>query len=108
MAGPPPQIVVAGVPVGIAEGFQIGLDHHGAGRLVEAEAIYRQILALDPDHSDSLHLLGLLYHQAGQAEPARQLIGRAIELDPDAAPYHNSLGGVLHGFALFWNVHNIS
>jgi len=95
MAGPPPQIVVAGVPVGIAEGFQIGLDHHGAGRLVEAEAIYRQILALDPDHSDSLHLLGLLYHQAGQAEPARQLIGRAIELDPDAAPYHNSLGGVL-------------
>ena len=95
MTEPVAEIVVTGKTMPIAEAFEIALGHHGAGRLVEAEAIYRRILDIAPDHADSLHLMGLLFHQAGQAEPARQLIGRAIAINPDAAPYHNSLAGVL-------------
>jgi protein O-GlcNAc transferase len=39
--------------VTIPEVFQIALQRHQAGRLAEAEALYRQILAAQPDHSDA-------------------------------------------------------
>ncbi len=35
-------------------------SHHQAGRLAEAEKIYRQILAQQPDNPWALHLLGVL------------------------------------------------
>ena len=34
------------------------LEHHRAGRLQQAEAIYRQMLRQEPNHPDALHLLG--------------------------------------------------
>ena len=45
--------------------LESALAHHRAGRLAEAEAIYRQILATDPQQADSLHLLGMIRHQQG-------------------------------------------
>src|SRR5215470_7563204 len=33
-----------------------GISLHRAGQLAEAEQHYRQILAVEPDHADSLHL----------------------------------------------------
>ena len=39
---------------------------HQAGRLNEAEGLYRQILAVDPDHVEGLHLLGVVAHQGGR------------------------------------------
>src|SRR5258707_1049883 len=33
-------------------------SHHQAGRLAQAERLYRRILAVDPKHIDSLHLFG--------------------------------------------------
>ena len=47
-------------PITIEQAMQIALGHHQAGRLAEAEAIYRQVLAQFPDHADALHLLGVL------------------------------------------------
>jgi tetratricopeptide (TPR) repeat protein len=38
---------------------------HRAGRLAEAEKIYGQILKVQPNHADSLHLLGVIYSQQG-------------------------------------------
>ena len=43
--------------VTIDQAFQLALQHHQAGRLAEAEAIYRQILAVEPRHADVLHNL---------------------------------------------------
>jgi tetratricopeptide (TPR) repeat protein len=71
------------------------LDHHRQGRLTEAERIYRQILAIDPRHADSLHLLGTLAHQIGQDEMAVELIRKAIEINGMTASYHSNLGTVL-------------
>jgi predicted O-linked N-acetylglucosamine transferase (SPINDLY family) len=68
------------------------LGHHRAGRLAEAETIYRQVLAEAPDHADALHLLGVVALQAGQAELAIDLIGRAVAIEPRAADYHVHLG----------------
>jgi predicted TPR repeat methyltransferase len=71
------------------------LRHHHAGRLDEAERIYRQVLALDPHHADSLHLLGMVAHQTGDQETAASLIRHAILANGNAASYHSNLGNVL-------------
>jgi tetratricopeptide (TPR) repeat protein len=54
--------------------FADGLALHQAGRLADAEKIYNQILAIRPDHFDSLHLLGVIFYQRGDhAEAARRI-----------------------------------
>ncbi len=41
-----------------------------AGRLPEAEAGYRQLLADQPNHPGALHFFGILAHQMGRGEAA--------------------------------------
>jgi protein O-GlcNAc transferase len=72
--------------------FTAALAHHEAGRLEEARAGYGAILARDPDHVESLHLLGLITAQRGDPDTAVTMILRAIALFPGRAPHHNSLG----------------
>jgi Flp pilus assembly protein TadD len=71
------------------------LGRHQAGRLSEAELIYRQVLEVDPDNADCLHLLGMIAYQTGQLETAADLIGKAIAIHETAASYHSNLGNVL-------------
>jgi protein O-GlcNAc transferase len=68
------------------------LAHHQAGRLKEAEGLYREILRAQPGNADALHLLGMLTAQGGHCEAAAGLIERAIQINPKVAEYHNSLG----------------
>jgi len=75
--------------------LESGISHHRAGRLAEAEKIYRQVLAHQPDHAEALNLLGVLAGQAGQLNAAVELIRRAIRLKPDLAQAHCNLGVVL-------------
>ncbi len=69
-----------------------GIEHHKAGRLQQAEAVYRSILAQTPDHADALHWLGVVTLQQGQAQAAADLIARAIKRRPDYAEALNNLG----------------
>ena len=71
------------------------LEHHGHGRLKEAEQLYRQILASDPGNADCLHLLGMVAFQSGDSETAASMIREAIAANPNAASYHSNLGNVL-------------
>src|ERR1700727_2786173 len=75
-----------------SDAIQVAISHHQAGRLAEAEAIYRQVLARFPDYADALHLLGTLACQTGALEVAIDLIGRAIAVCPGEAAYHLNLG----------------
>ncbi len=75
--------------------YAAAVEHHRAGRLAEAEAGYREILAADPRHADSLHLLGLVAHQVGRSDAAIELIEDAIRLQPGMAAYHLNLGEAL-------------
>jgi len=70
------------------------LRHHRAGRLTEAARIYRQILAIDVQHADSLHLLGMIAYQAGGHEIAVEMIRKAIAINKEEAAYHSNLGTV--------------
>ncbi len=72
-----------------------GLGLHQAGRLIEAEGLYRQILAVDPNHADGLHLLGVIAHETGQNEAAVDLIGKAITRDSRVADFHCNIGNAL-------------
>ena len=76
----------------IPEALAIAVQHHQGGRLQAAEQIYRQILAVEPDQADALHLLGVIAHQAGKHEVAVQYIARAITLHGNEAFFHNNLG----------------
>src|SRR5271170_4889434 len=62
----------------ITQAIQLAVEHHQAGRLADAERIYRRVLEVDPENREALHLLGLIAHQTGNHELAVQLIGRAI------------------------------
>lgn len=79
----------------VQQAFDLALQHHQAGRLAEAEAIYQQILAVQPQHADALHLRGVIAHQLGRHEIAVQMIGQAIALNPHHAPAQTNLGCAL-------------
>ncbi len=78
----------------IPEQFSLAVEHHQAGRLQAAESLYRQILAVEPNHADAIHLLGMVAYQQGQHEVAAQFVQRAIALDGNAAVFHNNLSQV--------------
>jgi tetratricopeptide (TPR) repeat protein len=73
------------------QSFQTATQLHEAGKLDEAEAIYREILAQDPRHADSMHLLGVAAAQRRQFASAIELIRQAIAIRPAAAQYHLNL-----------------
>jgi len=75
--------------------FDAALQQHRAGRLSEAEQSYRQVLAVDPRHADSLHFLGIIAHGMGRFAAAIDLIGEAIALRKTDPSYYNNLGTVL-------------
>jgi protein O-GlcNAc transferase len=72
--------------------FQQALAFHQAGRLAEAEQIYRQILKAQPRHFDSQHLLGVIYFQRGNPADAVRQIDVALRIDPQSASAHNNRG----------------
>jgi predicted O-linked N-acetylglucosamine transferase (SPINDLY family) len=84
-----------GASRGVQEQIALALRNHQAGRLNEAEQLYRQILQAHPDNADALHLLGVLAHQRGQNEAAVDLIGRAIAQSSGVPAFHNNLGNAL-------------
>jgi protein O-GlcNAc transferase len=79
----------------LQEQFESGRSHHHAGRLAEAGALYRQILAHQPDHAEALYMLGVLLEQTGQFDAGVELIRRAIRITPDNAEAYNFLGVAL-------------
>lgn len=68
------------------------LEHHRAGRLDRAEALYRKFLQKSPGHADALHLLGMVALTRGNAEQAIRLIGMALKQAPGFVQAHSNLG----------------
>ncbi len=76
--------------------FAKACEFYKAGRLDEAEALYRKVIAVDRKHFDSLYLLGLLSYQLGRHEAAAEMLGRALALQGERADVQMHLGVVLH------------
>ena len=71
---------------------ELGLQHHAAGRLREAEALYREALADDPQNIDALHFLGVVALQRGDPARAAVLISQALSRNKANPPACNNLG----------------
>jgi len=78
-------------PVTAPQAYALALEHHQAGRLREAEALYRQVLAAQPDHAEAWHHLGIIAHQMGRHDLALQWIQQALTLNPGNAFAHFNL-----------------
>ncbi len=87
--------VFAMATITIQQAYDIALQHHRAGRLPQAEKIYRQIIAQHPDHPEAMHHLGVIAYQVGQHEMSIELIRRAIALKPGLPDAHNNLANAL-------------
>lgn len=72
-----------------------GRAHHQAGRLEEAESVYRGVLESEPDNAEALHLMGVLAFQRGRLDAAIDWFGRAVDRDGGNAKYLGNLGVAL-------------
>ncbi|MDR6770932.1 tetratricopeptide repeat protein [Azospirillum sp. BE72] len=79
--------------VTLSQALLIALDHHQAGRVAEAEDIYRRILGADPEYADAMQLLGVLAAQTGQMDAAVRRLRLAVALRPDSAGGWSNLAG---------------
>ncbi|MCC6301930.1 MAG: tetratricopeptide repeat protein [Gammaproteobacteria bacterium] len=63
-----------------------------SGRLADAEAIYQQVLTIEPDHFVALHGLGVIAMNTGRSGRAVELIRSSIQKNPFDCAAHNNLG----------------
>ena len=82
--------------------LQEALRHHQAGRLAEAEGLYRRVLAADPLQADAAASLGNGGAARGDdwTRPT-ELVSRAVELKPAEAIFVSNLGVVLEALGRF-------
>jgi tetratricopeptide (TPR) repeat protein len=70
--------------------FQQALALHQTGQLASARNLYEEILKIQSNHFDALHLLGVIAIQTRDFYRAVELIGKAIDVDPqNATAYFN-------------------
>lgn len=74
--------------------IEAGLAHQHAGRFAQAAAIYRQILAVEPNHPDALHLLGLVAYHDGDYAASVEWIMRALS-HRESEIFYGNLGNAL-------------
>lgn len=79
----------------LANMFETALRYHRSGNLTEAERTCRQIISIDPRHSQSLHMLELLAYSQGHTEIAIGQIRRAIAANSRVPEFHHNLGNVM-------------
>jgi tetratricopeptide (TPR) repeat protein len=87
MPAPPSQTLTAFLTAAVG--------HFQAGRLAEAEATFRDALALSPDHAGATFNLAVTLRALGRVDEAAAQYRRAIVLKPDNAKAHNNLGVIL-------------
>ncbi len=64
-------------------------------QLVEAGALYRRVLEMQPDHPQALHYAGVLAHQQGRNDEAIALVERSLALAPNQADWYSNQGIIL-------------
>ena len=84
-----------GRPLTIEEALTLAVRCQQCGQLVEADALYRKVLELQPERTDALHYSGVLANQLGRSDEALVLIARSLELAPNRPDWHSNLGRVL-------------
>ena len=72
--------------------FDKAFTFHQAGHLSEAEALYREILCLEPKHFDALQLLATIAVQKKRSVEAVDLFDQVLAISPHHPGSHNNRG----------------
>lgn len=75
-----------------AQQLEMAVRHHERGEWEQAERVYRQALASNPNNLQAAHSAGVLALQTGRFETAVQRLGRAVELGADLPGTHLLIG----------------
>lgn len=81
-------------PHNLPEAMTAAVALHRDERLREAAAIYRRVLAIEPNHPDALSSLAMIEHQAARYPDAIEMLTRAIAIDGANPGYHMNLAAV--------------
>jgi protein O-GlcNAc transferase len=76
----------------VIEVMQRASRAHGAGNLVQAEQLYKEVLTADRRQFDALQMLGILHCQRGNFRDAVGLFTRALEVRPRSVDALVNLG----------------
>ncbi|PWC59588.1 hypothetical protein TSH7_20275 [Azospirillum sp. TSH7] len=79
----------------LEEAFRIAIDHHHAGRLAEAEAVYESILAAIPDQPEAMSNLGYAQQMQGKLAAAAATYRKVLAKWPDRPQPHARLGELM-------------
>lgn len=82
-------------PAQVQRLLQEGIVHHRAGRLAQAETLYRRARAAQPRHFDAVHLSGIVALQQGRAAEAVEFLTVAHKISPLNMPCAFRLGVAL-------------
>src|SRR5262245_46621260 len=75
-----------------SEAFEIATRYYRAGQLAPAQQMFAYVLALAPEHAETLHFLGGISLQLGESEKAVPYFRRAAQNQPGNAVYWSDLG----------------
>ncbi|WP_413196736.1 tetratricopeptide repeat protein [Pararobbsia alpina] len=81
--------------------FQQALALHQNGALDEAEASYREVLAMKPRHLDAMQLLGTLALQSGRLEEGLEFLSRASTIDPRQPAIQSNMAFALNAMGRY-------
>lgn len=79
----------------VPHALQTAMMHHQAGKLPQAEMLYKQVLQATSNQPDALHLLGLIAKQKGDHKTAVQLMRKALAVNPNYVEAYVNLGATL-------------
>jgi predicted O-linked N-acetylglucosamine transferase (SPINDLY family) len=85
----------------VIQAFEQALRLQQAGRLPEAEVIFRRLIELNPNDAESHNNLGNLLREQGKPREAVEAYRRALQLKPDFALAHYNLGNALTDLSRF-------
>ena len=71
----------------IDQALQKAVEAHKAGKLQDAESLYRAILQAQPNHPDANHNLGVIAVSLNKAEVALPLFKTALEVNPNQGQF---------------------
>ncbi|MFA4994585.1 MAG: tetratricopeptide repeat protein [Bdellovibrionales bacterium] len=71
------------------------VDSHINGRIGDAERLYREVLAGNPQDAIALHYLGIILYHRGEFVEAVDLIRQSLSIQPNSAEAMSNLGLVL-------------
>ncbi len=71
------------------------IEYHQDAKLEDAEKLYREVLANEPENADAYHYLGLIAFQTGHTQQAVALIQQAIKLNPNLDEAYVNLQKIL-------------